>query len=110
MVIDTPIFCMLLPLLKGNFYMSKPTSTEEEYFAREEAEKKKRLALKLAAETAQAEKERLKKLHWLRCPKCGMELSPILFKGVTIDKCFHCNGVYLDDGELEKLAGTESGF
>lgn len=90
--------------------MAKPTSTEEEYFAREEAEKKKRLAQKLKSEMAQAEQEGLKSLHWMRCPKCGMELSPLIFRGVTIDKCFHCNGVYLDDGELEKLAGSESGF
>lgn len=84
--------------------------SEEEYFVREDAEKMKRLAQKFSARVEQAEKERLKELHWMRCPKCGMELSPILFKGVTIDKCFHCNGVYLDDGELEKLAGKESSF
>jgi Zn-finger nucleic acid-binding protein len=27
---------------------------------------------------------------------------------VTIDKCSHCNGTFLDAGELEKLAGKES--
>jgi len=87
---------------------NKPSSSEEEYFAREEAEKKKRLANQINQEMAQEEKERLKKLHWMHCPKCGMELHPLLFKGVTIDKCFGCHGVYLDDGELEKLAGSES--
>lgn len=88
----------------------KPTTTEDEYFAREEAEKKKRLAQQKQAELEIQEKERLKQLHWMHCPKCGMELHPILFKGVTIDKCFGCHGVFLDDGELEKVAGGESGF
>lgn len=88
----------------------KPSQSEEEYFAREEVEKKKRLAREKTEKIQKEDKERLKQLHWMRCPKCGMELHPILFKGVTIDKCFECNGVYLDDGELEKLAGSESGF
>lgn len=89
---------------------TKPSTSEEEFFAREEAEKKKRMAKENAEKMEESEKAKLKELHWMRCPKCGMELHPILFKGVTIDKCFECNGVYLDDGELEKLAGTESGF
>lgn len=88
----------------------KPSTPEEEYFAREQAEKIKRLAEEKNAKLAQEEAEKLKKIHWMRCPKCGMELHPVLFKGVTIDKCFNCHGVYLDDGELEKLAGKEGGF
>jgi len=89
---------------------TKPSSSEEEFFAREEAEKVKRLAQKQNETIAQEEKTKLKELHWMHCPKCGMELHPVLFKGVTIDKCFECHGVYLDDGELEKLSGAESGF
>ncbi|MBI4366393.1 MAG: zf-TFIIB domain-containing protein [Deltaproteobacteria bacterium] len=46
----------------------------------------------------------------MHCPKCGLELQTIPFKGVQIDQCFHCGGVFLDNGELEKLAGTESHF
>jgi hypothetical protein len=88
----------------------KPSQTEEEYFARVEAEKKKKLAEEKTKKLTQEEFEKLKALHWMHCPKCGMELHPIPYKGVTLDKCFHCHGVYLDDGELEKIAGSESGF
>jgi Zn-finger nucleic acid-binding protein len=56
------------------------------------------------------ERERLKQLHWMHCPKCGFELTPVAFKGVTIDRCFHCGGTWLDAGELEALAGKESEF
>ncbi|MBK6916071.1 MAG: zf-TFIIB domain-containing protein [Deltaproteobacteria bacterium] len=46
----------------------------------------------------------------MHCPKCGMELSEITFRGVKVDKCFACGGVWLDDGELEELAGKPGFF
>ena len=88
----------------------KPSHTEEEFFARVEAEKKKKLAEDSRKKLTEEEKARLKSLHWMRCPKCGMELHAVPYKGVTLDKCFQCHGVFLDDGELEKIAGEESGF
>ncbi len=34
------------------------------------------------------------------CPRCqGVELTPISYKGITIDKCPRCEGVWLDKGE-----------
>ncbi len=85
----------------------KPSSAEEEYIAREEAEKKRRLALEQAKAMAKAERQKLKDLHHMHCPKCGMQLQEIAFHGVSVDKCFSCNGVWLDDGELEKLGGKD---
>lgn len=90
--------------------MKKPSESEEEFFARQEAEKRRRLALEKARQMEQAEKERLKQLHYMRCPKCGMELQTVTFKEVQIDQCFHCGGSWLDKGELEALAGREPGF
>src|SRR2546427_68632 len=46
-------------------------------------------------------------LHWMRCPKCGMELAEVTFRGVRIDRCTSCAGVWLDAGELETLSGAE---
>ena len=83
---------------------------EEEYFAKEEIAKIKKLSAQKQALLKQEEEARLKALHWMRCAKCGHELHPVVFKGITIDKCFGCGGVFLDDGELEKDAGQESGF
>ncbi len=88
----------------------KPSQSEEEYFARLEAEKKKKLAEERGKRLSESELEQLKSLHWMHCPKCGMELHPIPYQDVTLDKCFHCQGVFLDDGELEKIAGREGGF
>jgi len=85
----------------------KPSSSEEEYFAREDAEKKRKLQAEQAKEMSDTQKEELKQLHYMKCPKCGMDLMTIEHRGVEIDKCAACNGVWLDDGELEKLSGEE---
>ena len=43
----------------------------------------------------------------MRCPKCGMELSEIEYKGIKVDKCFECNGIWLDAGEMEAVSKLE---
>jgi len=88
--------------------IGKPSSEEEEYFAREDAERRHKLAKQKSRETAVEEQERLKALHYMKCPKCGFDLETVTFKGLAIDKCFNCNGNWLDAGELEALAGRES--
>ncbi len=87
-----------------------PSRPEDEYFARVEAEKKRKLAEEHREALDKAQREKLKKTHWMHCPKCGLTLHPVVFRGVTIDKCFHCHGVYLDEGELDKIAGKADGF
>jgi uncharacterized protein len=89
----------------------KPSSTEEEYFAREEIEKKRKLALKQAEEMASKEREHLKKLHYMKCPKCGMDLQTLTRGRVDLEMCFNCNGVWLDSGELDQILeqGHEGG-
>jgi RNA polymerase-binding transcription factor DksA len=86
----------------------KPSTTEDEYFVREDAEKKRKLALQTKKETQLAEQQRLKALHFMRCPKCGMEMHEVRLRGVDVDVCFSCNGVFLDQGELEHLQKPES--
>jgi hypothetical protein len=54
---------------------------------------------------ADGEREAQKQLHWMRCAKCGAQMDEIVFRGVRVDKCLRCGGVYLDDGELEQLVG-----
>ena len=80
---------------------------EEEYFLKKEAEKLKVLAEKHRLELEEVERKRLQELHFMRCPKCGMELNEIEFREVKIDKCMSCGGVWLDDGELEQIAAQD---
>jgi len=85
----------------------KPSEAEEEYFARQEFERRRRDAEERARKLAAEERTRLKELHWMRCPKCGMELAEVTFRGVHIDRCTSCAGVWLDAGELDTLSSAE---
>ena len=74
---------------------------------REDAEKKRRIAKQAVMDAVESEKKRLKDLHWMRCPKCGMELRTMRFRDVNVDRCFNCHGTWLDEGELETIAGPD---
>ncbi len=81
----------------------KASNTEDEYFVREDAEKKRKLALQVKKETEAAELRRLKELHFMRCPKCGLQMQEVKYSGLDVDVCFACGGVFLDKGELESV-------
>jgi hypothetical protein len=85
----------------------KPSEQEEEYFARMEIERKKKEEEENQGKLAEAEKRKLKELHYMKCPKCGMQLMEINYKSIRIDKCSGCEGVWLDAGELETLSQLE---
>ncbi|MCL4536964.1 MAG: zf-TFIIB domain-containing protein [Nitrospirae bacterium] len=85
----------------------KPSELEEEYMARMEYEKRKKLEEEKHKKLAEEEKKRLKGLHYMRCPKCGMELIEIDYKEIKIDKCSECEGIWLDAGELEAVSKLE---
>jgi ssDNA-binding Zn-finger/Zn-ribbon topoisomerase 1 len=85
----------------------KPSEKEEEYFARMEFERRKKLEEEKHGKLKEEDKKRQKELHYMRCPKCGMELIEIDYKGVKVDKCSECEGVWLDAGELEAISRFE---
>jgi hypothetical protein len=76
----------------------KPSDSEEEYFARLEAEKRRKLAAERQAAIEKDDRERERALHYMKCPKCGMHLEEIAFGDVRVDKCFNCEGLWLDNG------------
>lgn len=88
----------------------KPSDSEEEYFARQETERRRKVAAEQQARLKTEERERAKALHFMKCPKCGMQLEEMTFGDVRVDKCFTCGGMWLDDGELEALQKKEAGF
>lgn len=90
--------------------INKPSEKEEEYFARLEFERRKKEEEERQGEMAEEEKSRLKELHWMHCPKCGMSLIEIEYKGIKVDKCSSCSGIWLDAGELEAIEEKEMGF
>src|SRR5215831_13005838 len=81
----------------------RPSNQEDEYFALEEVEKKHKLALKQAEELAARQRDQLRQLHHMKCPNCGMDLHALQKGSVEASMCFHCHGVWLNKGQLEKL-------
>ena len=88
----------------------KPSANEEEYFARQEAERKRKVAEERQAAMIAEERESARALHFMKCPKCGMQLEEMAFGDVRVDKCFSCEGLWLDKGELEVIRQKEGGF
>lgn len=87
--------------------MKNVSEKEAEYIARMEYQRLKKLEEEKHQKLEAAEKKRLKELHHMRCPKCGMELIEIDYKDIKVDKCSGCEGIWLDAGELDAVAKME---
>ena len=87
----------------------KPSSSEDEFIAKQEAVARHKAAVDKARQMAASEREAAKKLHWMKCPKCGSDLEEIELHGVKVDQCAHCGGVFLDKGELDRLEHHDQG-
>jgi len=70
---------------------------ENEYFHRQEQKK---------LEKIKAEERTEKARHYCRnrCPKCGEVIVAMTFRGVPLDRCPGCGGVWLGPKDLEILA------
>jgi hypothetical protein len=90
--------------------INKPSESEEEYFAREEAAKQRHAAHQKAHAIEAAQKDALKQAHFMHCPKCGMELHTVRYREVQVERCFHCHGTWFDEKQLETLLGKEPTF
>lgn len=83
---------------------------EEKFFLEREKKlldemRKKREAKIKALEESEGKKQReeLKKLHWMCCPKCGHAMKTQVLQDLEIDMCTSCEGIFLDRGELETI-------
>lgn len=85
----------------------KPSEQEEEYFAKLEFDRKKKMEAAKQVRMAEEEKRKLQELHRMHCPKCGMNLVTIDYKGIAVDRCTGCEGIWLDYGELEAITRLE---
>ena len=83
---------------------------EEQYFARLEVERGSKSAERRRAKLLTEERGRARMLHFMKCPKCGMQIAEIAFGDVRIDQCFSCDGLWLDKGELDLIRQKEGGF
>ena len=84
-------------------------SHEDDYFKKQELEllQKKRVQLDEA-------RKQLAQAHpagesWMKCPKCGGQMSEVRLDNVMVDTCGQCQGVYFDRGELDLLIQGKQG-
>lgn len=79
----------------------KPSDQEDEYFAREDAERLRKLHAEEMARLKQSEKDALRKVHHGRCSNCGALMVPERISGATILHCPACGGAFLDRASWE---------
>jgi len=77
---------------------------EDTYFA----ERDRALLEKARAASTAEQETAVRELAHMRCPKCGTPLVSRRHVEVTLDECPSCEGMWLDKGELEQLAGRET--
>jgi hypothetical protein len=81
----------------------KPSKNEDEYFAKQSAD-----LIKVRQEAAfREQQEAQRRLHFMKCPKCGSDLRTEEYHGIEIDRCPECHGMWLDAGEAEDLLRRE---
>lgn len=56
-----------------------------------------------AEKEAAAQRQKLRELHHMKCPKCGHDLKEEDLEGVKVDRCTFCEGIFLDAGELDQI-------
>jgi Zn-finger nucleic acid-binding protein len=88
----------------------KPTEQEDEYFARQEFERRKKALEEQESRSTEEERQRILAVARGRCPKCGAGLVPVPYRGIELDKCSRCQGVWLDFGELDQVVADDTGF
>jgi len=76
-----------------------PSRNEDEYFAKQDAELIKAMRNLLDKEREMEER----RAHYMKCPKCGADLTEEQYHHLKVDICPECQGVWFDGGELDLL-------
>ena len=83
-----------------NKWEEREKALENQYIYNEEKEKIERMR-----KTAREQLLRDSCLN--RCPKCGDAIEAMTFRGVPLDKCPGCGGVWLGPKDLQILAAKD---
>ena len=80
-----------------DIWAERKKALENEYFLKKEKECIERIK-------KETREELVRELSRDHCPKCGEALEPMTFRGVPLDKCPACGGVWLGPKDLQALA------
>ena len=81
---------------------------ENQYFAEVDRQLIEERRRKEQEATAAVNADQIKEAAKNRCPRDGEVLAKHELHGVTVDVCSACEGMWLDKGELEVIAGREN--
>ena len=80
-----------------DIWEEREKALENEYFHKKQQEQIEKMRASLREEiTAEISRN--------RCPKCGQALTAMTFRGVPLDKCTACGGIWLGPKDLHLLA------
>ena len=77
---------------------------EDIYFA----ERDRTLVEQLRRSKESGDEAAEKQAAHMRCPKCGERLTQRHLHGIEIEECPGCHGIWLDQGEAEKIGRRET--
>ena len=82
-------------------------SQEEEYFFKKNQEMIEKMRKERESHRVEEEALAQKNIHWMKCPKCGLELEEVEHLGIKVDRCNNCSGIFFDKGEIDILLQSQ---
>jgi hypothetical protein len=80
-----------------DLWEERKKALENQYFYAEEKEKIEKMR-------TEAREKVIREYCRNRCPKCGEAIQALTFRGVPLDKCPGCGGVWLGPNDLQLLS------
>lgn len=90
--------------------MKKAKDFETDYFIKENASVKHKFDQEQKNSSKKADDEKLKALHFMKCPKCGHDLATKRLSYVDVDQCNNCGVVVLESQNIDRFITEEKSF
>lgn len=87
--------------------MKKGKDLEADYFIRENNASKYKLNEDQKREQQKRDDEKLKALHYMKCPKCGHDLATKRMTFIDIDQCSSCGVIVLKPEDVDSFIAEE---
>jgi hypothetical protein len=83
-----------------DIWKEREKALENQYILKQEKEKLEKMRIA-------AREQIIREYCHNRCPKCGDTIEPVTFRGVPLDRCSGCSGIWLGPEDLQILASKD---
>jgi ribosomal protein L37AE/L43A len=87
--------------------MKKGKDLESDYFIRENLASAHKNRVERDRIQLKEHDEKLKLLHFMKCPKCGHDLTVKRMSYIDVEQCTSCGALVLDADKVEKFIAEE---